>query len=271
LWLVVRTFSLNSLAACVICNLARCMAMMAYKRSTSKSSTCATSADTKKSNREALPLDIRLLSGPWGPLPLPRPSWCPPSPRTKGPKGCHVRVSAPACGGGRFCHPTGGCILCWGHCAHPQVCGRCLRHFQVVCVSAGVLRPALRSCASGPGLSRAAFISGALWELSVALCRGNVSLCQSGAYVATRAAGRTAQQVDACLAPRMWVRGLGSALLCAPSPCFVACVCDCTEFCFRLAGLFFRLPLSIYVSAVACLRQLSVNIFCPSGALGPRP
>jgi hypothetical protein len=45
--------------------------------------------------------------------------------------------------------------------------------------------------AGGPGLSRAAFISGALRELSVALCRGNASLCRSGAYVATRAAGRS--------------------------------------------------------------------------------
>jgi hypothetical protein len=45
--------------------------------------------------------------------------------------------------------------------------------------------------AGGPGLSRAAFISGALQELSVALSRGNASLCRSGAYVATRAAGRT--------------------------------------------------------------------------------
>jgi hypothetical protein len=35
-----------------------------------------------------------------------------------------------------------------------------------------------------------AFISGALRELCVALCRGNASLCRSGAYVATRAAGR---------------------------------------------------------------------------------
>jgi hypothetical protein len=33
-------------------------------------------------------------------------------------------------------------------------------------------------------------ISGALRELSVALCRGNASLCRSGAYVATCAAGR---------------------------------------------------------------------------------
>jgi hypothetical protein len=45
--------------------------------------------------------------------------------------------------------------------------------------------------AAGPGLSRAAFISGVLRELSVALFRGNASLCRSGAYVATRAAGRT--------------------------------------------------------------------------------
>jgi hypothetical protein len=38
--------------------------------------------------------------------------------------------------------------------------------------------------AGGPGLSRTAFISGALRELSVALCRGNASLCRLGAYVA---------------------------------------------------------------------------------------
>jgi hypothetical protein len=44
--------------------------------------------------------------------------------------------------------------------------------------------------AGGPGLSRAAFISGALRELSVALCWGNASLCWSGAYVAASAAGR---------------------------------------------------------------------------------
>jgi hypothetical protein len=29
------------------------------------------------------------------------------------------------------------------------------------------------------------------FTLSVALCRGNASLCRSGAYVATRTAGRT--------------------------------------------------------------------------------
>jgi hypothetical protein len=68
--------------------------------------------------------------------------------------------------------------------------------------------------AGGPGLSRAAFISGALRELSVALCRGNASLCRSGAYVATRTAGRTpmcglarpsAEVASACLAPHVWV------------------------------------------------------------------
>jgi hypothetical protein len=51
--------------------------------------------------------------------------------------------------------------------------------------------PAQAVQAGGPGLSRATFISGALWELSVALCRDNASLCRSGAYVATRAAGWT--------------------------------------------------------------------------------
>jgi hypothetical protein len=68
--------------------------------------------------------------------------------------------------------------------------------------------------AGGPGLSQAAFISGALRKLSVAFCRGNASLCRSGAYVATRAAGWTpmrglarpsAEVVWACLAPRLWV------------------------------------------------------------------
>jgi hypothetical protein len=44
--------------------------------------------------------------------------------------------------------------------------------------------------AGRPGLSRTTFVSGALKELSVALCRGNASLCQSSTYVATRASGR---------------------------------------------------------------------------------
>jgi hypothetical protein len=42
----------------------------------------------------------------------------------------------------------------------------------------------------GHGLFRAAFIAGALRELSVALCRGNASLCRSSACVATRASVR---------------------------------------------------------------------------------
>jgi hypothetical protein len=48
--------------------------------------------------------------------------------------------------------------------------------------------------AGGLGLSQAAFISWALRELSVALCRGNASLCRSGAYVTTRAAGRSSRR-----------------------------------------------------------------------------
>jgi hypothetical protein len=74
----------------------------------------------------------------------------------------------------------------------------------------------------GPGLSRAAFISGALRELNVGLCRGNASLCRLGAYVATRAAGQTLMRglawsstevVEACFAPRMWFGVFGAALL----------------------------------------------------------
>jgi hypothetical protein len=66
----------------------------------------------------------------------------------------------------------------------------------------------------GPGLSRAAFISRALRELSVAVCPSNASLCRSGAYVATRAAGQTPMRgltqpspevVLACVAPHVWV------------------------------------------------------------------
>jgi hypothetical protein len=44
--------------------------------------------------------------------------------------------------------------------------------------------------AGGPGLSRVAFISGALWELGVAPCRGNASLGRSGLYSLTRVSGR---------------------------------------------------------------------------------
>jgi hypothetical protein len=41
----------------------------------------------------------RRLLRRWGPLPLPEPSWCPPSPRPRDPGECHVRVPTPACGG----------------------------------------------------------------------------------------------------------------------------------------------------------------------------
>jgi hypothetical protein len=44
--------------------------------------------------------------------------------------------------------------------------------------------------AGGPGLSQDAFISGALRELGVALCRGNASLGRSGLYNCTRVSGR---------------------------------------------------------------------------------
>jgi hypothetical protein len=77
--------------------------------------------------------------------------------------------------------------------------------------------------AVGPGLSRTAFISGALRELCVALCRGNASLCRSGAYVAMRASGWTpmrgparpsAEMVSACYEPRVWLLGFASTSLC---------------------------------------------------------
>jgi hypothetical protein len=50
--------------------------------------------------------------------------------------------------------------------------------------------------AGGPGLSRAVFISEALWELNVALCRGSASLCRSGAYVMTRAVNYCCLELD---------------------------------------------------------------------------
>jgi hypothetical protein len=109
--------------------------------------------------------------------------------------------------------------------------------------------------AGGPGLSRAAFISWALWEPSVALCRGNASLCRSGAYVATRAAGRTpmrslarpsAEVVKACLAPHVWVWGVwfGFALRC------VALLC----------GVFLRLHLAWFPAGGPFLPSLCVNV-----------
>jgi hypothetical protein len=82
--------------------------------------------------------------------------------------------------------------------------------------------------AGGPGLSRPAFISGALRELSDALCRGNASLCRSGAHVTMRASSRTRctglpsplpSWFGPVLSPVCGFCVLGSALLCAASPC----------------------------------------------------
>jgi hypothetical protein len=86
--------------------------------------------------------------------------------------------------------------------------------------------------AGRPSLARAAFISGALRELSVALCQGNVSPCRSGAYVATRASGRTpmrglarpsTESVEVDVAPRVWILGfwLYFALRCVALHCAV--------------------------------------------------
>jgi hypothetical protein len=44
--------------------------------------------------------------------------------------------------------------------------------------------------ARDPGLSRDAFISGALWELGVAVCRGNACLGRFGLYALTRVSGQ---------------------------------------------------------------------------------
>jgi hypothetical protein len=109
--------------------------------------------------------------------------------------------------------------------------------------------------AGRPGLSRVAFISRALRELSVALCRGNASLCRSGAYVATRAAGRTPMRglarpltevVQACFAPNMWVWGFwfGFALRC------VALLC----------GVCVRLHLVLFPAGGPFLSSLFVNL-----------
>jgi hypothetical protein len=98
-------------------------------------------------------------------------------------------------------------------------------------------------------------VSGALRELSVALCRGNASLCRSGAYVATRADGRTpmrglarhsADLVSACLAPRVWGWGVwfGFALRCEVLSC----------------GVFVQLHLALFPAGGPFLPSLSVSI-----------
>jgi hypothetical protein len=109
--------------------------------------------------------------------------------------------------------------------------------------------------AGGPGLSRAAFISGALRELSVALCRGNASLCRSGAYVATSADGRapmrglaqpSAEVVSACLLPRVWVWGFWFGLALRR----VALLC----------GVFVQLHLALFPAGGPFLPSLCVNL-----------
>jgi hypothetical protein len=89
-------------------------------------------------------------------------------------------------------------LLLWRRCAYRQV-SSALPFVSVPVASSGLLGAlallgdlADRAVKSGgPDLSWAASVSGALRELGVALCRGNGSQCRSGAYVATRAAGRT--------------------------------------------------------------------------------
>jgi hypothetical protein len=91
--------------------------------------------------------------------------------------------------------------------------------------------------AGGPGLSRAAFISGALWELSVALCRAT-----RPCVVRARKSRRVPLARPRCAVspgPRLRLFGpvlrpvcgfgvFGSASLCVAWPCYVACLCDCT-------------------------------------------
>jgi hypothetical protein len=149
------------------------------------------------------------LSWPWGPLPLPGPSWCPPSPRTRGPKGrgdvmfviprrhvvgdvSVIHLAAASFAGGAARTP-GFAAAAWDASkrrAYRQV-SYALPFVPMSVESFGRLgAPALTLLgdladqavqAGGPGLSWAAFISETLRELSVALCRGNASLCRSGA------------------------------------------------------------------------------------------
>jgi hypothetical protein len=60
--------------------------------------------------------------------------------------------------------------------------------------------------------------------------------------------------VQACFAPRVWVWGflLGFALRCVALPC---CACVRLSFCFRLVGLFFRLPLAINVVVLSIVKD----------------
>jgi hypothetical protein len=116
--------------------------------------------------------------------------------------------------------PSGACI---GRC--PPPCPSCRREsFGRLGAPALTLLGDLADQAAqadGPGLSRAAFIAGALRELSIALRRGNASLRRLGANVATRASGQapmcglarpSAEVVEACFAPRVLVLGFWFAL-----------------------------------------------------------
>jgi hypothetical protein len=109
--------------------------------------------------------------------------------------------------------------------------------------------------AGGPGLSRAAFISGALRKLSVALCRGNASLCWSGAHVATRAAGRPRCAVSPSPRLRLFrpvtrpVCGLG---------CLVRLSLRCVALLF---GLFVRLQVALFPAGGPFLPSLYVILY----------
>jgi hypothetical protein len=97
--------------------------------------------------------------------------------------------------------------------------------------------------------------TGALRELGVALCRGNASLCRSGAYVATLAAGRaqmrglarpSAEVVSACLSPCVWFWGFwfGFALRC------IALLC----------GVFVRLRLAFFSAGGGVFFRLCIHM-----------
>jgi hypothetical protein len=143
-----------------------------------------------------------------------------------------------------------GVWLGFALCCVALLCGVFVRLHLALFPAGGPFLPSL----SVNTYIRAAFISGALRELSVALCRGNASLCRSGAYVATSAAGRapmrglaqpSAEVVLACLSPRVWVWGFwfGFALR------RVALLC----------GVFVQLHLALFPAGGPFLPSLSVT------------
>jgi hypothetical protein len=107
--------------------------------------------------------------------------------------------------------------------------------------------------AGGPGLSRAAFILGALRELSVALCRGNTSLCQSGACVATRAAARLRCAVSP--GPRLGLFRPVSRPVCEFGVSGSASLCVAL-----LCGVSVRLHLALFSAGGPFLPSLYVNL-----------